>query len=534
MTSDARRIIQAAIQAVDPRTAVRAHFQLRPGCRSRILTVRGNANDDNSAQSYDLSSYDRILLVGFGKASAAMACAVVEELLSLHYTDASLAVDNAEDPHEEPLVFPPLEGMIICKDGHVSLQEREFLQQHNVVVQEASHPVPDERSVRASQRLLDLVQFSSSSKNTLLLACISGGGSALFCSPRPPLTLQHLQDTNTALLQSGWRIQDMNVLRQCLEVGKGGGLAQLATEGTTIVSLILSDIIGDPLDLIASGPTVVTPQSRQKFTTAWHLLQQDNTLRAQLPRAVLNVLRDGYEQERQQPQQFNNQLATKEKHQHHQHCLVGNNARAVQAAAQQAQALGYHPIVWTTQLQGEAATVAQVLVGLAQHVRHGPLPFNLVSAASHFPLALIAGGETTVTLPMAGSSLVVGKGGRNQELALAAALAMQNLQLRQVVVASIGTDGNDGPTDAAGAIVDGGTIQRLVRVVAEKEHDKLDNDYFNMSAEQALRQHNAYPFLDRCDREGVSPLVKVRMSGEFCFVLALIVRIRQRWIYSLN
>jgi len=500
MTRDARSMVDAAIRAVDPVVAVLSHLHFDEA-RNCLVVVDSTSSSSNSRGSdaatisIDLSEYDdTIVVAAFGKASAAMACAVVECFSSVQ-------------PKKD------LVGLVIAKDGHVSMQERELLERNNIRVREAAHPVPDERSVAASQELLELVQQTTHAsqqegkRKTLLLACISGGGSALFCSPRPPLTLQDLQDTNTALLQSGWRIQEMNVVRQCLESGKGGGLAQAA--GTsTVVSLILSDILGDPLDLIASGPTVMSDNTKSKFTTAWNLIQERQNL--QLPPAVLQVLREGYDQEQVRQQQSTSRTgrvsaAVDQQQHHHHYCLVGNNDRAVLAAADQAVALGYHPVVLTTQLQGEANSVAQVLVGLAQHLRQqsssSMTKYSLAASFEQFPVALIAGGETTVTLPSS-SDAVVGKGGRNQELALAAALALQTLELREVVVASVGTDGTDGPTDAAGALVDGTTVQRLASI------GNLPN---NMTAEQALRQHNAYPYLNRCDSEGSSPLVKVRM-----------------------
>jgi len=471
MTADARRMVDAAIQAVDPVEAVRAFLQVD---KAGILSV--------GDQTYNLASdYDTIVVAAFGKASAAMACSVVDCLL-----------EGGAASFENKLV-----GLVIAKDGHVSRAEQEKLQRNNILVREAAHPVPDGRSVSASEELLDLVEQHASEK-TLVLACISGGGSALFCSPASTLTLQDLQATNTALLQTGWRIQDMNVVRKRLERGKGGGLARAAGASTTI-SLILSDVLGDPLDLIASGPTV---RDSSNFGTAWKLMEEQWPANIELPPAVLQVLREGYEQEKQ------NSRTTPTDHcsetwSRTYNCLVGNNAIAVDAAAKTAQRLGYHPVVLGTQVQGEASTVAQVLAGLAQHLRRGSPDFSL---ASSFPVALIAGGETTVTLSASSSGI----GGRNQELALTAALELQSMGLRQVVIASVGTDGTDGPTDAAGAIVDGGTVDRLAGVVEE-------------SAEKALQMHNAYVYLNHKDAEGISPLVKIGPTGtnvaDICIVL---------------
>ena len=342
-----------------------------------------------------------------------------------------------------------------------------------------------------------------------MVACISGGGSALFCTPAPGLDLRDLQAAHTALLQTGWDVRDMNRVRQRLETGKGGGLARAAAltgnnnTRTDMVALLLSDVLGDPLDLIASGPTVVSTDVTSSWS--WERFRQRWPSHLELPPAVWRVL-----QQEDEPPSPTKTSDTKKDDDNDRSCgycynhLVGNNAMAVRAAATEARRLGYSPVVLGTQWQGEAQTVAQVLVALAQHLRQPPSCMmdngddgddsSLLGNHHKFPVALIAGGETTVTLP---SLSATGKGGRNQELALAAALALQSHQLRQVVVASVGTDGSDGPTDAAGGIVDGGTVDRLASVVEE-------------SAEQALQRHNAYPYLAHQDAAGVSPLVKVR------------------------
>jgi glycerate 2-kinase len=329
-----------------------------------------------------------------------------------------------------------------------------------------------------------------------VVACISGGGSALFCAPHPSLSLADLQATSTALLQSGWSIQDMNVVRKRLEQGKGGRLAQAAFPGH-VMSLILSDVLGDPLDLIASGPTVPDTSTWQD---AMRLVQQGLPENA-LPDAVYQLLQDGVENKIPDSPSADDAGFSK-----CTNCLVGNNAVAVTAAAKKAQELGYHPVVLGTQLEGEASQVARVYIGLAQHLQQQATDTrtgdNNMYAMAKLPAALIAGGETTVSIPKDST----GKGGRNQELALAAAVAMKTSKLRQVVLASVGTDGTDGPTDAAGAVVDGGTVDRLTG-----------------SAGEALQRHNAYPYLAQTDADGWSPLVKTGPTGtnvaDVCVIL---------------
>lgn len=485
MTNDSLDIVNKAIQAIDPIFAIQQNLhhvsedRFQIGLPPSTTTNPGAVNDSNGHRPnemamIELGKYDKIVLVAFGKASSAMATAVLDRLL-------------------ESSELPELSGLVIAKDGHATEQEISKLKSHHIRVMEASHPVPDERSVQAAEDLLDLVRTSASDR-TLVIACISGGGSALFCAPHPKLTMKDLQDCNTALLQSGWNIQEMNVVRKRLESGKGGRLAAAAFPGQ-IVSLILSDVLGDPLDLIASGPTVPDTSTWQD---AWELVNQSLPEETTLPDSVMQLLQDG-----KNGKITDSPAADHPVFENSCNLVVGNNALAVSAAAEHARALGYHPVVLGTQLQGEACQVAQVLVSLAQHLRQeSRMPYPM---AYKFPIALVAGGETTVSIP----SQSEGKGGRNQELALAAAISLNKAQLRQIVLTSVGTDGNDGPTDAAGAVVDGGTIERL--------------NGEGKSATEALQMHNAYPYLEQEDKTGHSPLIKIGPTGtnvaDICLVL---------------
>lgn len=449
MTKDSRKIVESAIEAVDPVSAVKESLTVVDGSKLRAKGASGT-------RDFDLRKYDRVIVIAFGKASSAMSTAVLDRL---EQVSRDIAIS----------------GLVIVKDGHATAAEQERLSSRNIHIREASHPVPDQRSVDASEEVLQLVRSGAESERKLVIACISGGGSALFCAPSEDLTLADLQATNTALLQSGWSIQDMNVVRKRLDKGKGGRLAEAAYPGD-VLSLILSDVLGDPLDLIASGPTVCDTSN---WMDAWNLVKTlpENAL----PPIVESLLQRGVDGKVKD--------SPPEDHPVFKQCeniLVGNNALAVNAAATKAKALGYNPIVLGTQFEGEAIEVARFLVSLAQHARYGPEADSLVST---FPVALILGGETTVSLPPNCS----GKGGRNQELALQACLLMRNLSIRNVVLASVGTDGTDGPTDAAGAIVDGSTIGRL-----------------QGSALESLRKHDAYTYLSQIDMNGSSPLLKVR------------------------
>jgi glycerate 2-kinase len=466
MTNDALAMIEQAIHAVNPTTAIQRHVGVDT---DGILTIH---NNDDTDQCYSANDYDKVVLVAFGKASSAMAAACVEQLQQ-HEGGAWSNI--------------PLEGVVIVKDDHATAEEETILAKFGIVLQEASHPVPDERSVAGARAIRELVVSSTKTKRTLLLCCISGGGSSLFCEPIAPLTLYHLQATNEALLASGLGITDMNVIRKRCDANKGGKLLQHAignSTTSTLVTLVLSDIIGDPLDLIASGPTV--PDSSQ-LGDAWRLVQSNPVLKASLPEAVQMVIKDAHDQEENAAGGIGATTAAL-----HNTVLVGNNALAVQAAAEEAERRGYHTVVLGTRMEGETKHVAGVYTSMAQHIAtstEGGAKFVIAKR----PAALIAGGETTVTLPPTNT----GKGGRNQELAIAAALQFHQLGLRNVVLASVGTDGTDGPTDAAGAVVDGGTIHRLAG-----------------SAEEALQQHNGYPYLDQIEEEdGHSPLIKTGPTG---------------------
>jgi glycerate-2-kinase len=286
-------------------------------------------------------------------------------------------------------------------------------------------------------------------------------------------------------------IHEMNVIRKRLETGKGGLLAAAAYPAQ-VLTLVLSDILGDPLDLIASGPTVPDPST---FHDALQLVQANN-LDTVLPTSVMAVLRKGVEDSIED--------TPKEGSPVFERChtvLVGNNELAVLAAADEASTRGYNPVILGTMIEGEARHVAGVYTAMVQHLKHSGGGGGGKYAMSQLPVALIAGGETTVTL---GNES--GKGGRNQELSLVVAQHLQARKLRDVVFASVGTDGTDGPTDAAGAVVDGATVDRLTGSVGH-----------------ALARHDAYRYLDQVDDKGHSPLIRTGPTGtnvaDVCVIL---------------
>mmetsp|Transcript_4746 Transcript_4746/g.9943 ORF Transcript_4746/g.9943 Transcript_4746/m.9943 type:complete len:626 (-) Transcript_4746:54-1931(-) len=498
MTKDALQMIKTAIHAVDPFVAVSNRMRIQDdgsnldGSSKSQLAVEQQSG--GAQLKYDLENYNTIKIFSFGKASAAMAMA------------AAKIISDAYPKH--------LEGVVVIKDGHATSKEIQTMnEEYNIVVRSASHPIPDERSVAAANEILQSAYDSD--EKTLVIACISGGGSALFCSPRDPLTLEDLVATNTALLASGMPIEKMNVIRKRLENGKGGKLA-VAAYPATVLTLVLSDIIRDPLDMIASGPTV--PDDGSDWNDACKLVE-DYGLGCggdhELPAAVLELLQVG--------KTGNLDDTPKSKHPAFsstagltklcETVLVGNNDAAVMAAAEEAEELGYHPVVLGTCMEGEASCIAGVYVTMAEMLARQRINFtnDEISRTKLFPIAklpcaLIVGGETTVTLPPRCN----GKGGRNQELALTAAVKLREMNLRDVVLASVGTDGTDGPTDAAGAIIDGGTISRLASC-----------DDVEAFAKEALNHHDAYNLLSKLE-DDIS-LIKTGPTGtnvaDVCIIL---------------
>ena len=391
MREHARQIFQAGLQAVDPVDAIIRHVTLN----DNVLLI--------GDRQFNLKDYDRILVVGAGKAVAPMAKAV-ENLLGNHISA----------------------GVVVVKDEH-------SLPLKKIKVREASHPVPDERGVQGTEEILSLVEKAG--KRDLVICLISGGGSALLIAPVCDISLEDKQNATKLLLACGATIHEFNTVRKHLSRAKGGRLAQMACPAT-ITSLILSDVVGDDLDVIASGPTV--PDS-STFQDAEQILKGYG-IWDQLAPTVRNHLAKGSSGQIEDTPKSDNAAF--------QQCsqvLVGTNLQALKAAGQEAQKLGYRPLILSSKVEGEAREVAKFYTAIAREALSSENPLKP-------PVCVLAGGETTVTLTGDG------RGGRNQEFALAAALAIEKLD--DMVVLSGGTDGTDGPTDAAGAIADGTTVAR--------------------------------------------------------------------------
>lgn len=342
------------------------------------------------------------------------------------------------------------DGLVVTKEGHAT--HAPF---PRVAVIEAAHPVPDARSLAAGERISAFLRGGRPGDLVLLL--VSGGASALAVSPRPPLTLADLQEVTDLLLRSGATIHELNVVRKHLDLLKGGGLLKQAAPAR-VAALLLSDVVGDSPATIGSGPAVPDPST---FADAMEVLDRRD-LRACAPARVLDLLARGMkgeEPETLKPEDPLAALATTD--------ILARGADAVDAAAAQAAGLGFRTLVLTTRLEGEARVVGRELAAMVHGVSTRGDPISP-------PAALLWGGETTVRVR--GDGL----GGRNQELALAAALAIAGLE--EVCLAAIGTDGTDGPTEAAGGIVDGETALRARTQGIDLEAALARNDSYHALA----------------------------------------------------
>ena len=364
------------------------------------------------SRTVDLGDISRVVVLGCGKAAAAMAAAV-----------ESVLGDRIS------------EGFVVVKDG--------YLRPTRIVeVAEAGHPVPDRRGVAAAGRLLAMAEQATS--RDLVVFVVSGGGSALLPAPAPAVTLREKQEVTRLLLAAGATIGELNAVRKHLSLLKGGQLARAAAPAT-VLTLLLSDVIGDPLDVIASGPTAPDPST---FRDALDVLTRRGVL-DRVPPAVKQRLEAGCRGEVAETPKPGDPLFTGVTN-----LVIGNNRLVVEAAAERARSLGYTARVASTAVQGEARAIAVDLVTQGR--------------ALPPPACLVAGGETTVTVRGDG------RGGRCQEYALAAALTLEADD--DLVVLAGGTDGTDGPTDAAGGIVDAGTVARGRAAGVDAARALDDND----------------------------------------------------------
>ncbi len=436
LRGDALSILGSALDSVDPKKAVRDQIKRR----GNVLHAGGGV--------YDLDSFKRVFLVGGGKAGGSMAEAV------------------------ESLLGDRLTGGVV----NILKGTKERYRTSRVELVEASHPVPDEAGVRGVEAMLDTV--SGLTTDDLVMVVISGGGSALMPCPAEGVTLDDLQAVTKALLRRGATINDLNAVRKHLDAFKGGQLAKRC-QPAEVLSLILSDVVGDPLDTIASGPTAPDPmtwadaEGTLKKYDVWETAPE--SVKARTGKGLAGKIPDTPKE--------SDAAFSKVKN-----IVVANNSHAAEAASRKAHDLGYNSIILSTMVEGEARHVGGVYAGIAREISERGRPVKP-------PAAIIIGGETTVDVKGPG------RGGRNQEVALGAA---RRISASPSLIASVATDGVDGPTDAAGALVDGATLGRSVEM--------------GLSIDEKLTENDAYNFFDR-----LGDLIKTGPTGTNVNDLALIL-----------
>jgi glycerate 2-kinase len=386
-------LLESAVSAVDPRKLL----------RSRVKLHKNTLKIDDL--QLNLEDYRRIIVVGGGKASGAMA----ESL--------------------EEILGPRIDaGLINIPEGSTHQ-----LKGQTIELNEAGHPIPTEQGRRGANRIFDLLKTVDES--TLVIFLLSGGGSALLPLPPQGITLDEKRSVTNLLLKCGANINEINVVRKHVSRIKGGRLA-VASYPATLLCLILSDVIGDPLSSIASGPTVPDPST---YSDAIHVLKRYG-IWEETPQAIRLFLEGGLKGSHEESPKPGDPRFAKV-----QNIVLGNNAVALEAAAKQAKEMGFNPLLLSSYISGEARHVGTVFASIARELMVRDKPVSK-------PAVILAGGETTVTVTG------TGRGGRNGELALNASFGLEGLE--GVALASVGTDGIDGVSDSAGAIVDGLTIER--------------------------------------------------------------------------
>lgn len=408
----ALKLLKAGVEAADPKACVKDHVKLE-GEKLKV-----------GERSFDLSMVRRIFVVGGGKASGRMAEAL-EEILGARITSGIVNV-----PHGTSKMF----------------------RVERIRLNEASHPIPDELGVEGVRQMVKLLEEAGESD--LVFTLISGGGSALIPLPMEGVSLADKQEVTSLLLRSGAPIQAVNTVRKHISAIKGGRMA-LKAYPAILIALVISDVVGDKFENIASGPTVPDPTT---YLQALQVCSRYGVL-GRLPTAVRKLLEDGVRGRLEETPKPGNPAFAKVLN-----VLVGTNRKSCMAMVEKAEELGLNRLFLTSTLEGEARHVGTVLAAILREAVE-------VGSLLPKPLAIILGGETTVTVKGKG------KGGRSQELALSAAKKLEGLD--GVVLASMGSDGIDGFTDAAGAIVDGYTVARAEGLGLDLEAMLNDNDSYH-------------------------------------------------------
>jgi glycerate-2-kinase len=417
LKKDALTIIKSAIDAVKPSQLIKNQI----GLYGDILQI--------GERLINLSKFENIYIIGAGKASAFMA-------------------QSLEEIMKDKVTY----GAVIVKYDHGASCKK-------VKILEGGHPIIDENGIAATGQILNLVQQAG--ENDLVICMISGGGSALFEKLPEGISLSDLQEIFKLLLECGAAIEEVNTVRKHLSLVKGGQLARVIAPAAC-VSLLLSDVIGDPVESIASGPTAADPTT---FKDTWQVIEKYG-LADRLPEAVKLHLQNGLKGKIPETLKPGDPIFEKT-----DNIVLGNNFLSLKTAEQTAKELGYNSLILSSQIQGEAKEIAKAISGMILETIASENPIQR-------PACLLMGGETTVTIRGKG------KGGRNQELALSALLSLKNISNPYALV-SCGTDGTDGPTDAAGGII-------LPEMWENAKKLKLN-------PQEYLAQNDAYHFLEKVD-----------------------------------
>jgi hydroxypyruvate reductase len=415
----AKDIFLKALTAVDPSKILKDRIRIE---KNRLL-IRGQENSENI---FDLKGFDKIFLIGTGKASNLMAQAI-EEIFGEWVT----------------------KGIITIKYGHL-------LPLKKTKIIEAGHPIPDQNGYEGAKKIQNLLKESG--PKDLVIFLLSGGGSALLPFPAEGIGLKEKQEVTQLLLDCGADIKEINTIRKHISQMKGGWLAKWAYP-STVIGFILSDVVGDQLDVIGSGPTVPDPST---FEEAWEILKKYELLNEISP-SIQNYLqlgKKGKKEETPKP----GEVAFEKVYNH----LIGSNILALRAAEKEAKSLGFNTLILSSSIVGETREAALFHSAIAKEVISSGNPIPK-------PACLLSGGETTVTIK--GNGL----GGRNQEFTLAGAIEISGIE--KMVLLSGGTDGTDGPTDATGAVADTSTVQRAILM--------------GLNPKTHLKNNDAYPFFQK-------------------------------------
>ena len=419
MKRTAKAIFSKALSAVDPSKILKERIRIE---RDRLsIKMQGD-----SEKIFDLKAFHKIVLVGTGKASSSMARAI-EELFGDRMT----------------------KGVITTKYGHLlPLKQTQTI--------EAGHPIPDRKGYEGARKIQRLLKESG--PNDLVIFLLSGGGSALLPFPADGIELKEKQEVTQLLLDSGADIKEINTVRKHISWMKGGWVAKWAYP-STVIALILSDVVGDQLDVIGSGPTVPDPST---FEEAWEILKKYGLLNEITPsiRKHLQSGREGKVEETPKPGEVAFEKVS--------NILIGSNILALREAKKEAESLGFNTLILSSSIEGETREASRFHTAVAKEVISSGNPIPR-------PACILSGGETTVTIK--GKGL----GGRNQEFVLAGALEISGVE--KVVLLSGGTDGTDGPTDASGALADHTTVRRAKTM--------------GLNPKAHLENNDAYPFFQK-------------------------------------